>query len=219
MQLTLTEENYVKAIYTVQHKNERGEVSVNEIAERLSTRPATVTDMLRKLSEKELIHYEKYKKVQLTHEGIKVALSIIRKHRLWETFLYEKLNFSWDEVHEVAEQLEHVRSQKLTDRLDEFLGFPAFDPHGDPIPTKDGKMAKTKATPLTETKIGDKTSIVSVNDTSSVFLQQLEIYGLSIGSELTIIERMPYDKSVMVKNKKGNNIQLSEKMAENIMVV
>lgn len=219
MQLTLTEENYVKAIYTVQFKNERGEVSVNEIAERLSTRPATVTDMLRKLSEKELIHYEKYKKVQLTHEGIKVALSIIRKHRLWETFLYEKLNFSWDEVHEVAEQLEHVRSQKLTDRLDEFLGFPAFDPHGDPIPTKDGKMAKTKATPLTETKIGDKTSIVSVNDTSSVFLQQLEIYGLSIGSELTIIERMPYDKSVMVKDKKGNNIQLSEKMAENIMVV
>ncbi len=218
-ELTLTEENYVKAVYTVQHKSERGEVSVNEIAERLNTRPATVTDMFRKLSEKQLIHYEKYKKVQLTDAGIKVALTIIRKHRLWETFLCDKLNFSWDEVHEIAEQLEHIRSPKLTDRLDEFLGFPEFDPHGDPIPTREGKLAKTKAAPLNEAKVGGIFSIVTVSDTSSVFLQQLEIYGLNIGSEVTVLERMPYDNSLMVKDKNNKTIQLSERMAENILVV
>lgn len=217
--LTLTEENYVKAIYTVQHKNESGEVSVNEIAERLNTRPATVTDMLRKLSEKELINYEKYKKVTLTDSGSTVALMILRKHRLWETFLCDKLNFSWDEVHEVAEQLEHIRSPKLIDRLDSFLDYPKFDPHGDPIPNAKGELPASKAILLSESKINDKYKVVAVNDTSTAFLQQMERYGLNIGSEITVTERMPYDNSVLIHNKNGDEFQLSEKIAENILVV
>lgn len=217
--LTYTEENYVKAIYSVQHKNESGEVSVNEIAERMQTRPATVTDMFKKLSEKELIHYEKYKKVQLTDTGTQIALSILRKHRLWETFLCNKLHFSWDEVHEVAEQLEHIRSQKLIDKMDEFLGFPEYDPHGDPIPKHNGDLPASKAVPLADYAINTLCTFVAVNDTSSEFLQLLKRYKLEIGTNLTITERMPYDNSVWVTNPTGENFQLSEKIATNVLVV
>ena len=217
--LTFTEENYVKAVYTIQQRNDSNEVSVNEIAERMQTRPATVTDMLKKLSEKKLIHYEKYKKIHLTKSGISVALTILRKHRLWETFLYEKLNFSWDEVHEVAEQLEHIRSPKLTERLDEFLGFPEYDPHGDPIPKHNGELPVSKAAPLSEVEENVSCVFVAVNDTSTAFLQQLKRLNLEIGSELTLTERMPYDNSVWVKNKNGESFQLSEKIATNILVV
>lgn len=217
--LTLTEENYIKAIYVIQHRNESGEVSVNEIAERMSTRPATVTDMFRKLSEKKLINYEKYKKIQLTKSGTKIALSILRKHRLWETFLCDKLNFNWDEVHEVAEQLEHIQSQKLIDRIDEFLGYPEFDPHGDPIPKTNGELPVSNALPLSELPENTRCKIVAVKDTSSAFLQQLERFKLKMGTQLTITERMPYDKSIWVKNKAGDSFQLSEKIALNILAV
>ena len=217
--LTLTEENYVKAIYFIQHKNKSGKVSVNEIAERMSTRPATVTDMLKKLSEKDLVNYEKYKKLSLTSSGSKIALSILRKHRLWETFLCDTLNFSWDEVHEVAEQLEHIRSQKLIDRLDAFLGHPEYDPHGDPIPNAKGVLPATKAKPLSELDVNTKCTVVTVSDTTKEFLQQLERYEINIGSEVTITERMPYDSSIWVKDKKGNSYQLSEKIAENILAI
>lgn len=217
--LTLTEENYVKAVYVIQDRNDSGEVSVNEIAERLKTRPATVTDMMKKLSEKELVHYEKYKKVRLTDAGEKEALGILRKHRLWETFLYEKLNFSWDEVHEVAEQLEHIRSPKLIERMDEFLGFPEYDPHGDPIPKKNGELPVSKATPLSNMKLDTTCKFVAVNDTSSAFLQQLKRFNLEIGAEIIVKERMPYDNSVMITGSGGESLQLSEKIAENILVV
>lgn len=217
--LTYTEENYVKAIYSVQHKNDSGEVSVNEIAERMQTRPATVTDMFKKLSEKDLIHYEKYKKVQLTDSGTSVALSILRKHRLWETFLCNKLNFSWDEVHEVAEQLEHIRSQKLIDKMDEFLGFPEYDPHGDPIPKHNGDMPASRAIPLAEFAVNTTCKFVAVNDTSSAFLQLLKRYKLEIGTTLTVTERIPYDNSVWVTDVSGHSFQLSEKIASNVLVV
>lgn len=217
--LTYTEENYLKAIYTIQHSNASGEVSVNEIAEKMHTRPATVTDMLRKLSEKTLIHYEKYKKVQLSDIGKKAALSILRKHRLWETFLHKKLNFSWDEVHEVAEELEHIHSQKLVDKLDEYLGFPEFDPHGDPIPKHNGDIPASTAQALSNIAPGVQCKVVAVRDTSTSFLQQLERYELQIGTILTITERMPYDNSIIVKMKKGNTFQLSEKIALNILVI
>ncbi len=217
--LTYTEENYLKAIYTIQDANESHEVSVNEIAERMQTRPATVTDMLRKLSEKTLIHYEKYKKVQLTILGKKEALGILRKHRLWETFLHKKLNFSWDEVHEVAEQLEHIQSQKLIDKLDEYLGFPEYDPHGDPIPTHEGEVPVSSSEALSKANTGKQYKVVAVKDTSSAFLQQLERYELQIGSLLTIVERMPYDNSITVKTKKGITFQLSEKIASNLLVI
>ncbi len=219
MILTFTEENYLKAIYIIQENSEMNEVSVNEIADRMSTRPATVTDMLKKLSEKELVHYEKYKKVHLTTAGAKTALYILRKHRLWETFLNDKLNFAWDEVHEVAEQLEHIRSPKLIDKLDEFLGFPEYDPHGDPIPTADGELPNTKSIALCESEIGSTYKVVAVKDSSSAFLQQLALYNINIGTKLAVEERMPYDNSITVKNEEGKSFQLSEKIAEQLLVV
>lgn len=217
--LTYTEENYLKAIYSIQHASETSEASVNEIAERMQTKPATVTDMLRKLSDKALIHYEKYKKVQLAESGTIAALLILRKHRLWETFLHKKLNFSWDEVHEVAEQLEHIHSQKLIERLDEFLGFPEYDPHGDPIPKSNGDMPVSTALMLSEMKIGDSCKIVAVKDTTTAFLQQLQRFDIKIGSRLDIIERMPYDNSIVVKNEADKELQLSEKIAANLLVL
>lgn len=217
--LTFTEENYLKSIYNIQHSNNVGEVSVNEIAERMHNKPATVTDMLRKLSEKQLIHYEKYKKVQLTETGSQAALSILRKHRLWESFLHNKLQFSWAEVHEVAEQLEHIHSQKLIDRLDEFLGFPEFDPHGDPIPNSNGDIPASAAISLVKTVLGKKYKIVGVKDTSTAFLTQLERFDLEIGTTLTVTEQLPFDQSIIVKNEKGKTFQLSEKIALNLFVI
>ncbi len=214
--LTFTEENYLKSIYSIQRDNASGEVSVNEIAEKMHTKPATVTDMLRKLSEKELIHYEKYKKVQLSGAGTAEALQILRKHRLWETFLHDTLKFSWDEVHEVAEQLEHIHSKKLIERLDELLGYPQYDPHGDPIPNAKGEIPASTAVLLTEAVVGEVYSIVAVKDTSTAFLQQLERSGLNIGVQLIIEERMPYDGSIMVRTT-GAPFQLSEKISGNIL--
>jgi DtxR family Mn-dependent transcriptional regulator len=219
MLLTYTEENYIKAIYSIEGTTASGEVSVNEIAERMQTRPATVTDMLRKLSEKGLINYEKYKKITLTKPGAKQALSIIRKHRLWESFLYAKLNFSWDEVHEVAEQLEHIQSTKLIERLDEFLGYPEYDPHGDPIPKSNGEIPKSAAQLLSERQPGKISKIVAVKDTTPAFLQQLERFGLKIGSKITVVEVMPYDKSMVVKTDKDANLQLSYLIATNLLVL
>jgi DtxR family Mn-dependent transcriptional regulator len=217
--LSFTEENYLKAIYTIQHNNGLGEVSVNEIAEKMQTRPATVTDMLKKLSEKSLVHYEKYKKLTLSKSGSNEALTILRKHRLWETFLHKSLNFSWDEVHEVAEQLEHIHSQKLVDRLDEFLGYPEFDPHGDPIPKPNGELPASSAKLLNLSDTDVQYKIVAVKDTSSAFLVQLKRYGLEIGTLLTITERMPFDNSIMVETTKGKSFQLSEKIASNVLVI
>ncbi len=217
-QLTYTEENYLKAIYNIQHTNEAGEVSVNEIAEKMQTRPATVTDMLRKLSEKSLIHYEKYKKLTLSETGVLSALQIVRKHSLWETFLYDTLGFSWDEVHEVAEQLEHIQSQKLTDRLDEFLNYPKFDPHGDPIPDSKGILPTASTLPLSEAGFDLPFEIVAVRDTSSAFLQQLERLRLQIGTSIIVTERLPYDNSIMVNPGTEKPIMLSEKIAQNIIV-
>jgi DtxR family Mn-dependent transcriptional regulator len=216
--VTFTEENYLKAIYSIQHRT-GSEVSVNEIAERMLTRPATVTDMLRKLSDKQLIHYEKYKKVQLTDAGQKTALTVLRKHRLWETFLYRKLNFSWDEVHVVAEQLEHIQSPKLIERLDEFLGYPEFDPHGDPIPKSNGDIPESVSIPLSEATIGKQYKIVAVRDTTSAFLQQLERYTIRIGTKINLLERLPYDNSILVNTPEEKNLQLSEKIAVNLLVV
>lgn len=216
--LTLTEENYLKSIYTLQHRNASGEVSVNEIAERMQTKPATVTDMLRKLSEKELIHYEKYKKIQLSETGIGQALQILRKHRLWETFLHDKLQFSWDEVHEVAEQLEHIHSKKLIESLDAFLGFPKYDPHGDPIPNAKGEMPVSRAVTLLNVEHNINCQIVAVKDSSTAFLQQLERFGLQIGVTLQVKEQMAYDNSIQVQTK-SDPFFLSEKTAENILVI
>lgn len=220
MMLTFTEENYVKSIYALQERNASGEVSVNEIAERMQTKPATVTDMLRKLSDKELIHYEKYKKIRLSNDGMQQALQVVRKHRLWETFLHNTLHFSWDEVHEVAEQLEHIHSQKLITRLEEFLGFPKFDPHGDPIPAANGDMPATKAIALSEVTIpAVQCRIVAVKDTSPAFLQQLKRFGLEIDVQVRAEERMPFDNSLLIAIDGGTPFIISEKIAENVLVI
>ncbi|RYZ19028.1 MAG: metal-dependent transcriptional regulator, partial [Sphingobacteriales bacterium] len=195
------------------------DVSVNDIAERMSTRPATVTDMLRKLSEKKLINYEKYRKTQLSKTGNASALQIVRKHRLWEVFLHEKLKFSWDEVHEVAEELEHIRSAKLIERMDEFLGFPRFDPHGDPIPNAAGEIKPASNTTLSESETGKKLKLVAVKDTSTAFLQHLERFGLHIGVSLVVSEFLPFDHSVMVSINKADAVMLSEKIAGNLLVI
>jgi DtxR family Mn-dependent transcriptional regulator len=218
-ELSFTEENYLKAIYYLQQESINKDVSVNDIAERMSTRPATVTDMLRKLSDKKLINYEKYKKTQLSKTGNIFALQIIRKHRLWEVFLHQKLKFSWDEVHEVAEELEHIRSSKLIERMDEFLGFPMFDPHGDPIPNAAGEIKPASNTTLSESEPGKKLKLVAVKDTSTAFLQHLERFGLHINVILVVNEFLPFDHSVMVSIDKEPAVMLSDKIAANLLVV
>lgn len=219
-ELSFTEENYLKAIYYLQQESESNDVSVNDIAERMNTRPATVTDMMRKLSEKNLINYEKYKRTHLSTQGTKMAVQLIRRHRLWEVFLHSKLQFSWDEVHEVAEELEHIRSSKLIERLDEYLDFPKFDPHGDPIPTADGTIKPASNTTLSDCAVNKRLKLVAVKDTSSAFLQHMERFGLNIGAYLSIVEMLPFDKSMLitVANQK-NTIMLSSKITDNLLVV
>ncbi len=216
--LSPTEENYLKAIYYLQQDDDKNGAAVNDIAERVNTRPATVTDMLRKLSEKELIHYKKYKKTSLTAAGEKYALQIVRKHRLWEVFLHLKLNFPWDEVHDIAEQLEHVVSTKLIEKLDEYLGFPQFDPHGDPIPNAKGEMNPASNTTLAMVAENSKCCIVAVKDTSAPFLLHLARVGLKIGTCLQVVEVLPFDNSIIISFKDGQSFTVSECIAQNILV-
>lgn len=219
MQLSFTEENYLKAIYYLQLQSEENAVAVNEIANRMQTRPATVTDMLRKLSEKALIDYQKYKKTRLSTLGTECALQVVRNHRLWEVFLHEKLNFSWDEVHEVAEELEHIRSPKLIEKLDEFLGFPRFDPHGDPIPTASGNMEPASRMSLAEAATNTPFRLVGLKDTSSEFLQFLERFGLAIGTGVQVKERLDYDNSCLVKIGTGETVMFPSAVADKLLVV
>jgi DtxR family transcriptional regulator, Mn-dependent transcriptional regulator len=197
--LTQSEENYLKAIYTL--SEEFGDsVSTNLLADKIETKPSSVTDMVKKLSEKDLISYQKYQGCTLTNEGKKKALLIIRKHRLWEVFLVEKLKFGWEEVHEVAEQLEHIQSVKLTNQLDDFLDNPKIDPHGDPIPDRNGVITLSKKSiPLSELTIGEKALVVGVEDGSLDFFNFLKRYDIGLGTEISIIEKFSFDKSILVE--------------------
>lgn len=217
MQLSSTEENYVKAIFALSNGNKNLETSTNKIAAKIKTKPPTVTTMLQNLKSKKLITYERYKKVQLTSKGEQAAIQIVRKHRLWEVFLYEKLKFTWDEVHEIAEQLEHIISDKLTNRLDEFLGFPSSDPHGDPIPDKDGKLMKQNTQPLAVAPLQKKFSIAGINNSSDDFLKYLNKIGLAIGDTVKVVEKEDFDQSLTVLSKK-NTIRLSHEAAGNLLV-
>ena len=218
MQLSFTEENYLKAIYTLSERNQSFETSTNKIAERINTKPPTVTDMLRKLTEKKLVTYEKYKKVRLTKAGKQVAILIIRKHRLWEVFLQDKLQFAWDEVHEVAEQLEHIHSEKLITRLEKYLGFPKYDPHGDPIPSANGELSKIQRTTLSEIEEGKSCQVVGVKESSTLFLQYLEQKNVGIGTKIKVIEKIAYDGSLMISLKKGQQLTVSKKFSDNLLV-
>jgi len=215
--LSHTEENYLKAIFKLSELND-DKVSTNSIAEKLNTTAASVTDMLKKLSTKKLINYEKYYGVSLTEKGKKVAKDLIRKHRLWETFLVDKLKFSWDEVDELAEQLEHIRSEILTDRIDLFLGYPKFDPHGDPIPDKNGNIAYHEDVTLDAMHKGDQGIIVAVIDHAPAFLQYLDKINLVLHTRIKIKEEEEFDQSKTIILNNKIEIVISQKVAANLLV-
>lgn len=214
---SLSEENYIKAIYSLASEKE-GPVSTNAIAEVMKTKAASVTDMIKKLSAKKVLEYKKYKGVQLSDKGEEIALHVIRKHRLWETFLVNKLRFNWDEVHEVAEQLEHIRSPLLIERLDEFLEFPKFDPHGDPIPDADGKLNEKPRTLLRDANGKQPLRIVAVNDVSASFLQYLDKIGVYLGASIKIQDRIDFDGSLEVILDRDKQLFISKEVSENIWV-
>lgn len=192
--ISLTEENYLKALFHLSAgQGSKREAGTSELAEHLSVKPASVHDMLKKLKEKKLVEYEKYGKISLTTSGRNRAVEVIRKHRLWETFLYDKLGFNWDEIHEVAEQLEHIRSAKLIERLDKFLGYPRVDPHGDVIPNARGEWPKQVRTALTDATVGQVYKVLAVQDNSPVFLQQVIKSGLKIGARIRLVDRSAFD--------------------------
>lgn len=215
--LSYTEENYLKTIY---HLSEGGfkAVLTNEIAAVLNTKAATVTDMIKKLSSKEFIEYEKYYGVNITKKGKQLALSIVRKHRLWETFLVQKLNFQWDQVHDVAEQLEHIHSPLLIEKLDEFLGHPTADPHGHPIPDKNGRIKQEKQLVLKDAIINKPLYVCAVRNGSPAFLQYLSKIGVQIGAKVLVTERIEFDGSLEVSIKDNNPQLISRNAAENILV-
>lgn len=214
---SFTEENYLKAIYKLQEQSSES-INTNSIAISIQTKAASVTDMIKKLSEKKLLEYEKYKGVVLTDLGKKVAIETVRKHRLWETFLHDKLNFTWDAVHDIAEQLEHIQSQELIDKLDDFLGFPSHDPHGDPIPGKNGEIKESNFVILSALKEGETGIISGVVNHSSLFLKHLESNELILGKRVLVQEVVAFDNSFQVKIEGKKNLQLSNEVARNILV-
>lgn len=211
-----SEENYIKTIYHLQ--NGQNTVSTNELAEKLSTKPASVTDMMKKLKTKKLLHYQPYQGFRLSNEGRKVALDIIRRHRLWEYFLAEKLKFKWDEVHAVAEDLEHVSSKKLIDKLDEYLGYPKFDPHGDPIPDSLGKMDSSRQVSLTELPVNQVAEVCRVINQSDEMLELLQHKKITIGTRLEVKKKFGFDRSIEIKLKQQPAFLISEQLAKNVFV-
>lgn len=217
--LSFTEENYLKALVQIgfRYGTDHG-VGTNELALFLNVKPATVNDMLKKLREKELVSYEKYGKIHLTPSGKRNGIEVIRKHRLWETFLVEKLHFSWDEVHEIAEQLEHIQSDKLVERLDELLGFPKFDPHGDAIPDKNGIIDIPFRKMLSDVPPGTECRVISVDDNSPEFLQYADRTGIKIGENLKVLSREEYDGMTSIQTH-TTTTSVTEKFTSNIFVV
>lgn len=208
------EENYLKAIYALELEHGKG-VSTNQIAAKIRTKASSVTDMLKKLSAKELVEYKKYQGVDLTPKGEDIALKVIRRHRLWESFLVKKLGFQWDEVHDLAEQLEHIESEKLIEKLDAFLKFPKMDPHGDPIPDKYGRVIRNKVVRVMDMKIGSSGTLAGVKDSSSPFLKYLNKKNLSLGSKIKVIDKEPFDQSVHIETR-THRLVISSDVAENL---
>ncbi|MBB4118347.1 MAG: metal-dependent transcriptional regulator [Mesonia hippocampi] len=196
--MTLSEENYLKAIFHLEKKYTKG-VPTNAIAEEMDTKASSATDMIKRLSEKDLIAYKPYQGAKLTKEGSAHAVKVIRKHRLWESFLVDKLDFSWDEVHEVAEQLEHIKSEKLIKELDKFLGYPKTDPHGDPIPDENGKIHRIEKTILSKLEVGQGGVCIGVKDSSSAFLKYLDKHHISLGKSIKVLGKESFDNSMLVK--------------------
>ena len=214
--MTQSEENYLKAIYHLTTGFDT-EVSTNAIAEMIETKASSVTDMLKKLAEKDLVHYKKYQGVSLTEKGKLAAKMIVRKHRLWEVFLVEKLDFSWDEVHDIAEQLEHIKSEKLINKLDDFLGNPTEDPHGDPIPDAQGQIIKVEKQLLSELSENQISICVGVKDSSTEFLKYLDKNNIALGSKIQILAVEDFDLSLKIRIE-NNELTISKKIASNLFV-
>ena len=216
--LTKNEEDYLKALFhlTIEEDNEKA--GTNQLAECLGVSPASVSGMLKKLKVKKLVQYEKYGKLELTPQGIEIAIKLIRKHRLWETFLYKHMNFSWDEVHDVAEQLEHIQSDKLIKELDRFLGHPKADPHGDSIPDDAGKFTRIAKQTLAQIEENQPCKLVSVKDNSVAFLQYVTELGLALNTEVVILEKRSFDSSLKLAFN-GKEVTVSKKFSENVFVV
>jgi DtxR family Mn-dependent transcriptional regulator len=211
-----SEENYIKTIFHLQTGQD--EVSTNALAEKLRTRPASVTDMMKKLKTKKLIHYQPYQGFRLSNEGRKVALDIIRRHRLWEFFLAEKLQFKWDEIHELAEDLEHVSSKKLIDKLDEYLGFPKFDPHGDPIPDSLGKMENSRLVSLADASLNKPAEVARVINQSPEMLELLQHKNIGIGTRMEVKKKFSFDQSIEIKLPRQSPFIISQELAKNIFI-
>ena len=216
MNFSASEENYIKAIYHLQ--NAEGMVTTNELAAELQTKPASVTDMLKKLKAKKLLHYEKYQGFKLSVEGKKMALGVVRKHRLWEYFLVHKLSFGWDEVHNIAEELEHINNLTLINRLDAFLNYPKFDPHGDPIPDINGKMEVSKQINLIDLELNREAEVSAVGSQSTELLELLRHKNIGIGTVLEVIRKFSFDNSIEIRIKNFPPFSISQQLAQTLFV-
>ncbi len=218
--LSTTEENYLKAIYKLTEQKEEAKnfVNTNSIAKAMSTSAASVTDMIKRLEKKKMLDYQPYKGVKLNEEGKQISNTLIRKHRLWEVFLLEKLNFKWDEVHDIAEQLEHIQSDELTDRLDAFLGYPQYDPHGDPIPDKEGNVQFHLEFFLADLQTSEKGYVIGVRHHAPDFLRHLEEQSLILGTHVEVIKQFSYDNSIQVKLNEELITTVSNQVSSNLYI-
>lgn len=215
--LSFAEENYLKAIYHLSISGEKS-VSTNSLSEEMKTKPASVSDMIKKLADKGVITYQKYQGVNISKNGAIEALKVIRKHRLWEVFLVDKLKFNWDEVHEIAEQLEHIDSPILTNKLDEFLGYPRVDPHGDPIPDEQGNFSNAPKYALSEVTLQKQVIIVGVENSDSEFLKHLDKLNISLGSKVLVSDKNEFDGLMKVEILGHGEVHLSSKVTDNLLV-
>tara|TARA_X000001036_G_scaffold351253_1_gene332140 strand:+ start:29 stop:691 length:663 start_codon:yes stop_codon:yes gene_type:complete len=215
--LTTSEENYLKTIYNLSESG-KNQVSTNSVSKFLKTKPSSVTDMIKKLSAKKLLYHKKYKGTNISSNGKKLAIQIIRKHRLWEVFLFEKLDFKWDEVHKIAEELEHITNEKLIDKLDKYLKYPKIDPHGDPIPNKDGKIDIKPKIKLSNLLINNKCIVSKVNDEDGNLLEYLNKIKIHIGSKIKVFDIIEFDRSIEIEIDSKNKVFISNRVAENILV-
>jgi DtxR family transcriptional regulator, Mn-dependent transcriptional regulator len=216
MNFSVSEENYIKSIY---HLQQLGDVvSTNDLATQLQTKPASVTDMLKKLKAKKLLHYERYQGFKLSDEGTRVALGIVRKHRLWEYFLVNELKFGWDEVHAIAEELEHVSSNMLVEKLDNYLSYPKFDPHGDPIPDVNGKMEVRQQVNLIDLQINCNAEVSAVGSQSTELLELLKHKNIGIGTVLKVVRKFSFDNSLEIKVKDFPSFSISEQLAQTLFL-
>lgn len=213
---TQAEENYLKALFHLENDCNEG-ISTNAIAEKMNTRPSSATDMIQKLAEKKVVSYQKYKGAFLTKKGKSIAANVIRKHRLWEVFLVEKLNFQWDEVHDIAEQLEHIKSEELIKRLDAYLDHPDFDPHGDPIPDINGNIKPTEKKLLSELQKNQRGICVGVKESSTQFLQYLDTRNIAIGTTIKVVDREDFDESMIIQIGE-NQLHITDKIANNLYI-